>query len=159
MKTLYDFSLKDIDGNTLNLAKFKGKVVLVVNVASKCGLTGQYKPLQALYEKYEPQGLVVLGLPCNQFMEQEPGTEEQIKTFCSTKFDVTFPMTSKVEVNGEGRDPLYVWLVGEDGDIQWNFEKFVIGRDGYPAARFDPKLEPDDEVMVELIEAELAPEA
>ncbi len=148
MSTLHDFSLTDIDGNEKKLSDFDGKAVLVVNVASKCGLTPQYDGLQRLYDEFRHQGLEVLGMPCNQFMGQEPGTEAEIKEFCEVQYGVTFPLFGKVEVNGEGRDPLYAWLCASDvgpeeaGDVKWNFGKFLIGRDGQIAARFSPQVEP-----------------
>ena len=159
MSKLYDFSLLDIDGNALNLSQFKGKPVLLVNVASKCGLTPQYEALQALYREYQGDGLVVLGIPCNQFGGQEPGTEREIKDFCSTNFKVSFPMSSKVEVNGEGRHPLYQWLAGDGaafpGDITWNFEKFLISGAGEVVARFGPKTAPDEAEVKSAIERAL----
>ncbi len=148
MSSLYDFSLPNIDGEMLNLSQFRGKPVLLVNVASKCGLTPQYEGLQNLYQEYQGDGLIVLGIPCNQFGGQEPGTEAEIKDFCTTNFQVSFPMTSKIEVNGEGRHPLYQWLAGDHatfpGDITWNFEKFLISGKGEVVARFSPKITPDD---------------
>ncbi|MEM9195994.1 MAG: glutathione peroxidase, partial [Myxococcota bacterium] len=133
MPKLHDFSLPNIDGAEQSLANFAGQVALVVNVASKCGLTPQYDGLQALYDKYKGQGFAVLGFPCNQFGAQEPGTEEEIKNFCTTNFSVSCPMFSKVDVNGPNRHPLYAWLTSVDakpegpGDIKWNFGKFLIG--------------------------------
>lgn len=161
MTDAYDFSLRTIDGADLPLDTFRGKAVLVVNVASKCGLTPQYAGLEALYREKKDAGLVVLGVPCNQFMGQEPGTEAEIASFCSTKYDVTFPLTSKVDVNGETQAPLYQWLNGssagpaEAGDISWNFEKFLIGRDGSILGRFSPKLKPDAPELRSAIEAAL----
>jgi glutathione peroxidase len=154
-------SLKDIKGNTVELSKYKGKVVLFVNVASKCGLTPQYEGLQALYEKYEKQGLVVIGVPANEFGKQEPGTNEEIEKFCTSKYSVTFPMMAKVAVKGKGIDPLYKTLTTAEtkptpaGDISWNFEKFLVGKDGNVAARFSPKTAPSDPAFVEAVEAEL----
>jgi glutathione peroxidase len=160
MTSLYDFSLTDIDGAALPLERFRGKAVLLVNVASKCGLTPQYKGLEALYRDYRARGLVVLGLPCNQFGGQEPGTEAEIRTFCESRYDVTFPLSSKVDVNGAGRHALYAWLAGPDarfpGDIQWNFEKFVVDRTGAVAARLGPRTTPDDAKLVAAVEAALA---
>ena len=160
MTSFYDFRLTSIDGDELDLSQFRGKPVLVVNVASKCGLTPQYEALQKLYQEYRSDGLVVLGVPCNQFAGQEPGTPAEIKMFCSTNFQVTFPLTEKLEVNGEGRHPLYQWLAGEEakygGDITWNFEKFLIGAHGDVVARFEPKSAPDDSQVVAAIEGELA---
>ncbi len=159
MTDLYQFSLPAISGQPLPLAEFKNKAVLLVNVASKCGLTPQYEGLEALYRRYQQQGLMVLGLPCNQFAGQEPGTEAEIQNFCSTTFDVSFPLTAKVEVNGEGRHPLYQWLAGPDaafpGDILWNFEKFLVGRDGQVQARFNPKVTAEDPALVAAVEAAL----
>src|SRR3954463_3686488 len=142
--SLYDTKLAALDGTPDVLANEKGKVTLLVNVASKCGLTPQYEQLEQLEEKYTGQGFDVIGIPCNQFGEQEPGSPEEIKTFCSTTYGVTFPMTEKIEVNGDGRHPLYQELTkvadaeGVDGDIRWNFEKFLVGRDGNVVARFSP---------------------
>lgn len=158
--SIYDIPLKDIDGNETSLKDYKGKVLLIVNVASKCGFTPQYAALQAIYQKYSGQGLVVLGFPCNQFGHQEPGTDAQIKTFCSSKFDVTFPMFDKIEVNGPHRHPLYVALAGSGspfpGDIGWNFTKFLIGRDGKILKRFPSKVKPDSAQATQAIEAALA---
>jgi len=158
--TVYDVPIKDIDGKDTSLKAHQGKVVLVVNVASKCGLTPQYKALEATYRKYKDQGLVIAGFPCNQFGKQEPGSNEQIKEFCSSKYDVTFPMFDKLEVNGPGRHPLYTMLAGPSspfpGDIKWNFGKFLIGRDGKILKRFEPKVTPDSKEVIEAIEAALA---
>ena len=158
--SIYDIPLKDIDGKSTSLKPYKGKVLLVVNVASKCGYTPQYTGLQALYEKYKDQGLVVTGFPCNQFGTQEPGTDEEIKQFCTSKYSVTFPMFDKLEVNGANRHPLYKTLAGEDsptaGDIKWNFTKFLVGRDGKIVKRFDSKVKPDSPEMIQAIEAALA---
>lgn len=158
--SIYNIPLKDIDGKDTSLAPYKGKVLLIVNVASKCGFTPQYTALEAVYQKYSPQGLVVCGFPCNQFHQQEPGTDAQIKEFCTSKYNVTFPMFDKLEVNGEDRHPLYVALAGKDspfpGDIRWNFTKFVIGRDGNIVARFDSKVKPDSPEVTQAIEAALA---
>ncbi len=159
MSTLYDHKVEQIDGQSLPLSEFRGKPVLLVNVASKCGLTPQYEGLEALYRKYRDQGLTVLGLPCNQFAGQEPGTEEEIQTFCSTKYDVSFPLTKKLEVNGDNRHPLYQWLAGDGaefpGDILWNFEKFLVGKDGKVVARFNPKVKPEDPELVAAVEKAL----
>ncbi len=158
--SVYDVPIKDIDGKDTSLKAHQGKVVLVVNVASKCGLTPQYNSLEATYRKYKDQGLVVAGFPCNQFGKQEPGSNEQIKEFCSSKYDVTFPMFDKLEVNGPGRHPLYTMLAGPSspfpGDIKWNFGKFLIGRDGKILKRFEPKVTPDSKEVIEAIEAALA---
>ncbi len=153
-----DFQVKTIDGKDQKLSEYKGKVVMLVNVASKCGNTPQYKPLEALYEKYKDQGLVVLGFPANEFGHQEPGTDSEIKTFCTGKYDVTFPMMSKIVVKGEGIHPLYQFLTDKKtagdfaGDIQWNFQKFLVDRNGNVIARFAPKTQPDDAKVVEEIE-------
>lgn len=158
-----NFTVKDIDGNTVNLAeKYKGKVVLIVNVASKCGLTPQYTGLEQLQEKYAHHGFTVVGLPCNQFGGQEPGSSEEIAEFCSATYGVSFPMSEKVEVNGEDRHEIYAQLVetpnekGETGDVQWNFEKFLIAADGAVVARFNPGIEPADTLITEQIESLLA---
>lgn len=159
MANLYDYEMADIEGENLPLRRFKGKAVLLVNVASKCGLTPQYEALQRLYQEYEGDGLVVLGIPCNQFADQEPGSESEIKEFCTTNYQVSFPMAGKVEVNGEGRHSLYQWLAGEDakfpGDITWNFEKFLIDGSGEVVARFEPKTAPDDAEVIRAIESTL----
>ena len=157
-----NFTMKSITGQDVNLADYKGKVVLVVNVASKCGLTKQYAPLEALHEKYADKGLAVLGFPCNQFGGQEPGTEAQIAEFCEATYKVKFPMFAKIDVNGEKAAPLYKYLTALDtqpkgkGDISWNFEKFLIGKDGKVVARFAPRTEPDSAEVVSAIDAELA---
>lgn len=161
-KTLNDFVAKDIDGKEKKLSTYKGKVVLIVNVASKCGLTGQYAGLQKLYDEHKDDGLIVLGFPSNQFAGQEPGTEAEIKEFCSATYGVTFPMFSKIDVKGKDAHPLYQWLVGSTEntkDIEWNFAKFVIGRDGKVAHRFDPRTTPDDEKFVAALENALAKKA
>jgi glutathione peroxidase len=149
--------VRTIDGNSASLADYAGKVRLVVNVASKCGLTPQYTALEALYRRYHSQGLEVLGFPANEFGAQEPGTEAEIKAFCSTKYDVTFPMFAKLVVKGPGQHPLYQLLTEPEGkDVSWNFEKFLIDRHGNRVARFDPQVAPDAEVLVSAIERELA---
>ena len=159
-ESLYDIKLKDIDGKDTTLAAYKGKAVLIVNVASKCGYTKQYAGLEATYEKYKAKGFVVLGFPCNQFGGQEPGTNEEIKQFCSSKFNVTFPLFEKLEVNGEKRHPLYVALAGKEspfpGDIKWNFNKFLIGKDGKILKRCDSKVTPESEELTKAIEDALA---
>lgn len=158
--SVYDVPLKDIDGKATSLKAYQGKVLLVVNVASKCGLTPQYKALEATYQKYQGKGLVILGFPCNQFGGQEPGSNVEIKTFCSSKYSVTFPLFDKLDVNGAGRHPLYTLLAGKEspfpGDIKWNFGKFLIGRDGKILKRFEPRTAPDAKEVVEAIEAALA---
>ncbi len=159
-ESIYDIPLKDIDGNSTSLKPYQGKVLLIVNVASKCGFTPQYTALEAVYKKYKDQGLVVLGFPCNQFAHQEPGTDLEIKQFCTSKFDVTFPMFDKIEVNGPNRHPLYVLLAGQDspfpGNIGWNFTKFVIGRDGKILNRFASPVKPDSPEVTHAIETALA---
>jgi glutathione peroxidase len=158
--SIYDIPLKDIDGKNTSLKPYQGKVMLIVNVASKCGFTPQYTALEALHQKYAAQGLVVCGFPCNQFGGQEPGTDAEIKAFCTSKYSVTFPMFDKLEVNGANRHPLYVALAGKDspfpGSIKWNFTKFLIGRDGKILNRFDSKVKPDSAEVTKAIEAALA---
>ncbi len=156
--SVHEFQMKSIDGKDVKLADYKGKVILFVNVASQCGLTPQYTQLQTLHEKYADKGLVVIGVPCNQFGAQEPGTEKDIKQFCSSKYNVTFPMMSKVDVNGAKQDALYTFLKSKSektDDISWNFEKFVVGKDGKVAARFAPRVKPDAAEVLAAIEAEL----
>ena len=154
-----EIPLKDIDGKDTSLKAFKGKVVLLVNVASKCGLTPQYTALEATYRKYQKQGLVIVGIPCNDFGSQEPGTADEIKTFCSTKYDVTFPLMGKLHVKGAEQHPLYAALTGANakfpGEIKWNFGKFLIGRNGELLSRFEPKTTPDDPTVTAAIEAAL----
>lgn len=152
-----------LDGKEVNLAeKYEGKVVLIVNVASKCGLTKQYKQLQALHDKYHQEGLALLGFPCNQFGKQEPGSNDEIASFCSKNYGVSFDMFSKIEVNKDGACDLYKALTSTDtqpvakGDISWNFEKFLIGRNGQVVARFSPRTEPDAPEVIQAIERELA---
>jgi len=159
-KTIYGFRIKSIDGEETSLADYEGKVLLVVNVASKCGLTPHYAGLQKIYDEHEGDGFAVLGFPCNQFGGQEPGSEADVKSFCETRYGVTFPMFSKIEVNGDGRAPLYAWLTAEKtqpdgpGDIAWNFAKFLIGKDGRVRARFDPRVEPTSaEIRNAIVEA------
>jgi glutathione peroxidase len=152
-----DIPVNTIDGAPTSLAAFRNKVVLVVNVASQCGLTPQYAGLESLYKSYGERGLVVAGFPANEFGAQEPGTNAEIATFCETSFGVTFPMFEKIVVKGAGIHPLYAELTQTPpgGDIQWNFEKFLIGRDGAIVARFSPKVEPNDPALVEAIETAL----
>jgi len=156
--TIYDIRAKTINGEEQSLGDYAGKPLLIVNVASQCGLTPHYAGLQELYESYRDRGLVVLGFPCNQFGAQEPGTESAIKTFCETRFGVTFPMFAKIEVNGPGRHPLYTFLTAEPtqpdgpGDIGWNFAKFLIDRQGKVVARFAPPTAPVSEEVVSAIE-------
>jgi glutathione peroxidase len=159
--SFYDVEIADLQGKPLDLGQFRGRPVLVVNVASRCGLTPQYSELEALHEQYSGRGFTVLGVPCNQFGGQEPGTSEEIAEFCSTSYGVTFPMTEKVEVNGEGRHPLYQMLTpvaddeGHTGDIRWNFEKFLVAADGTVAARFAPGTQPKADEVVRAVEANL----
>jgi glutathione peroxidase len=156
-----DFKMKDIKGKELDLSQYKGKVVLLVNVASRCGYTPQYRGLEKLYEDYKDKGLVVIGIPANEFGKQEPGSNEQILEFCETNYKVTFPLLSKVVVKGEGMVPLYEYLTSKKnnpehgGDIQWNFTKFLVGRDGQVKARFEPAVKPDSEEMVGVVQKEL----
>lgn len=178
---IYDTELVTLDGEKTTLSAWQGKVLLVVNVASKCGLTPQYEELENLQKAWQDHGFSVLGFPCNQFLEQEPGSSEEIKTFCSTTYGVTFPMFAKTDVNGEGRHPLYAQLIAAcpdavrpegsgfyerqvskergpkaPGDILWNFEKFVIGRDGRVVQRFAPDMTPEDPIILETIKQALA---
>ncbi|HTL59275.1 MAG TPA: glutathione peroxidase [Candidatus Limnocylindrales bacterium] len=157
--SIHDIPLKDIDGKETTLKPYQGKVVLVVNVASRCGFTPQYKGLETIYEKYKDKGFAVLGFPCNQFGQQEPGTSDEIKQFCSSKYSVTFPLYSKIDVNGPNRHPLYVALAGKDspfpGDIKWNFSKFLIGRDGKILKRFESPITPESPELTSAIEAAL----
>lgn len=151
VKSPLDFNLKTIEGKDAPLSAYKGKVVLLVNVASYCGNTPQYKGLQALYEQYAKDGLVIVGIPANEFGKQEPGSDAEIKEFCETKYKISFPMMSKVVVKGNGIDPLYKHLTSKEtngkfaGDITWNFEKFLIGRDGQVISRFAPRVNPESE--------------
>lgn len=158
--SIYDIPLKDIDGKDTSLKPYQGKVLLIVNVASRCGFTPQYAQLEAVYQKYKDQGLEILGFPCNQFGGQEPGTDAEIKQFCTSKYNVTFPMFDKLEVNGENRHLLYVKLAGPDspvaGDIKWNFTKFLISRDGKIIKRFESRVKPDAPEVTQAIDAALA---
>jgi glutathione peroxidase len=158
--SIYDIPLKTLDGQDTSLKTYQGKALLIVNVASKCGFTPQYAGLEALYQRYASQGFVILGFPCNQFGKQEPGTPEEIKQFCTSKFAVTFPLFEKLDVNGANRQPLYVLLAGKDspvpGDIKWNFTKFLIGRDGKILNRFDSRVKPDSPEMAQAVESALA---
>jgi glutathione peroxidase len=159
--SIYDVSINRLDGSAADLAELSGQAVLVVNVASKCGLTPQYTALEQLQQTYGDRGFTVLGVPCNQFLGQEPGTPEEIQTFCSTSYGVTFPLLEKIEVNGEGRHPLYEQLTavadaeGHAGDIRWNFEKFLVAPGGEIVARFSPVTAPDDPAVVAAIESHL----
>ncbi|MCW8130738.1 MAG: glutathione peroxidase [Planctomycetota bacterium] len=153
--SIHEFSLKGNDGKDQKFDQYKGKVVLLVNVASKCGYTPQYKQLEAVYAKYKDQGLVVVGVPCNDFGGQEPGTDLEIKQFCSTKFNVTFPLMSKVHVQGAETPPLYKYLTADSpkpGKIKWNFEKFLIGKHGEVLDRYESKIKPDDPAVTKAIE-------
>ncbi|SFY06546.1 glutathione peroxidase [Streptomyces atratus] len=157
--TLHDIPLRTLTGEPTSLADYSGKVVLLVNVASKCGLTPQYAGLVKLQNEYADRGFTVLGVPCNQFAGQEPGSPEEIQTFCSTTYGVSFPLLEKTDVNGDGRHPLYAGLTqladadGEAGDIQWNFEKFLISPAGEPVARLRPRVEPESPELVTAIES------
>jgi glutathione peroxidase len=159
--SLFDQPIKTLDGRETTLGEHEGKVLLLVNVASKCGLTPQYTGLEELQGTYAERGFSVLGFPCNQFLGQEPGTAEEIATFCSTQYGVTFPLFEKIEVNGEGQHPIYAQLTataddsGEAGDVKWNFEKFLVARDG-TVRRFRPQVTPDDPELVGAIEKALA---
>ena len=156
-----DFAVKDIDGNDVKLADYKGKVVLIVNVASKCGNTPQYKALEKLYTTYKDKGFVILGFPANNFAGQEPGSDQQIKQFCTAKYDVTFPMMSKISVKGEDKAPIYKYLTEKAtdgdfaGDIEWNFTKFLVDRNGNVMARFFNRTQPDDKKVIGAIEKAL----
>jgi glutathione peroxidase len=160
-KSVYDFTLNSIDGQPSSLAAYKGKVVLIVNVASKCGYTPQYEGLEAVYRKYKDQGLVVLGFPANNFGAQEPGTNEEIKTFCSSKYNVTFPMYAKISVAGADKAPLYQFLTDKQanpatgGEIKWNFTKFLVGKDGKVIARFESPVKPESAEVTGAIEKAL----
>jgi glutathione peroxidase len=160
--TIYDVPVRTLDGGPASLRDYEGKVLLIVNVASKCGLTPQYTGLEQLQEKFADRGFSVLGFPCNQFGGQEPGTPDEIATFCSASYGVTFPMFEKLDVNGDDRHPLYASLTpiadadGHTGDIRWNFEKFLVGRDGVPVSRFSPLTEPDSHELVAAIDKLLA---
>ena len=158
---MWNASINTLQGKPTHLSEYKGKALLLVNVASKCGLTPQYETLEALQKKYESKGFTVIGFPCNQFGKQEPGTAQEIQTFCSTKYGVTFPMMEKIEVNGTGRHAIYKELTqiadkeGHTGDIRWNFEKFVVSSDGTKVTRFSPEVTPDDPAVIAAIEAAL----
>ncbi len=158
--SLYSVPLKDINGKDTSLNAYKGKVFLVVNVASQCGLTPQYQALEALHQKYEAKGFTVLGFPCNDFGAQEPGSNDEIKQFCSSKYSVTFPLFDKLHVKGSEQHPLYLILSGKDapfpGDVKWNFGKFLIGRDGKILKRFEPAVTPDSAEVTQAIDAALA---
>ncbi len=159
--SVYEFTLNSIDGHPAPLANYKGKVLLLVNVASKCGFTPQYTALEALHEKFKDQGLVVMGFPANNFMGQEPGTNEEIKDFCSRTYNVKFPMYSKISVKGDDKAALYQYLTDRatnpsfGGDIKWNFTKFLVSRDGKILARFEPAVKPDSPEVISAIEKAL----
>jgi glutathione peroxidase len=158
---IYDIPISDLDGSPGSLEPYRGKAILAVNVASRCGLTPQYEGLEKLQKRYGDRGFTVLGFPCNQFMGQEPGSPEEIREFCSTTYGVTFPIYEKIDVNGANRHPIYEQLTavpdseGEAGDIQWNFEKFLISPDGRKVQRFRPGMQPEDGAVVEAIEGVL----
>ena len=160
-RSVYNFTLKSIDGKPVSLSEYHGKVLLLVNVASKCGFTPQYTALESLYEKYKDRGLVIVGIPANNFAGQEPGTNEEIKKFCSTKYNVSFPMMAKVSVLGDDKTPLYAFLTDKavnpqiGGDIKWNFTKFLFDRNGKPVARFEPNVTPDSPQVVSAVESAL----
>jgi glutathione peroxidase len=162
VSTPLSFTMKSLGGKDVDLSKYQGQVMMIVNVASKCGLTPQYTQLQALHDKYGKKGLAILGFPCNQFRGQEPGTADEIKEFCRVNYGVTFDMFSKIEVNGPGACDLYKCLTALEtkpvgpGKISWNFEKFVVGRNGEVVARFGPRTTPDDPEVLKVVEAELA---
>jgi len=157
--SFYEQQINTLEGSPAELSQYAGKATLVVNVASKCGLTPQYEALEQIYEEYRDRGLVVIGFPCNQFMGQEPGTAEEIREFCDTTYHVTFPITEKIDVNGAQAHPVYQELTqaadadGEAGDVKWNFEKFLVGPDGSVVERFRPQVTPDDPAVVAAIEA------
>jgi glutathione peroxidase len=159
--TVYDIPVNTLSGQPASLGDLSGKALLVVNVASKCGLTPQYEGLERLHERYRDRGFSVVGFPCNQFGGQEPGSADEIQEFCSVNYGVSFPLFEKIDVNGPGRHPIYTALTevpdaaGDAGDIQWNFEKFLIGPDGKVAGRFRPQTEPEDPQLVAAIEASL----
>jgi glutathione peroxidase len=156
---LQTIPFKDMEGADHTLKEYEGKVVLIVNVASKCGLTPQYKALEAMYQKYKERGLVVIGFPCNDFAGQEPGDKEEILTFCKTSYGVTFPLMEKIHVKDAGQHPLYIALTGKEGaypgDVKWNFGKFLVGRDGKPLARFEPRTTPDSPEVTAAVEKAL----
>jgi glutathione peroxidase len=162
--TIYDVPVRRLDGTDASLRDYEGTVLLIVNVASKCGLTPQYAGLERLHEKFAERGFAVLGFPCNQFGEQEPGTPDEIQSFCSGSYGITFPLFEKTDVNGDNRHPLYATLTqladdtGHSGDIRWNFEKFLVDRTGVPVQRFSPLTEPESDGLLSAIEKLLAAE-
>lgn len=153
--SVHEFTMNSIDGKPTPLSSYKGKVLLVVNVASKCGYTPQYKGLEALYRKYKDQGLVVAGFPANDFGAQEPGSDTEIKTFCSRNYDVSFPMFSKITVKGDQKAPLYGYLTGSTSEVKWNFTKFLVGKDGKVIQKFESKVDPESPELTSAIEAAL----
>jgi glutathione peroxidase len=159
--TIYDAKINTLEGEPTDLSQYKGKALLMVNVASKCGLTPQYEGLEQLHEKYGSRGFEVLGFPCNQFMGQEPGTAEEIREFCDTNYHVQFPLFEKIDVNGAQQHPIYTELEqaadadGEAGDVKWNFEKFLVSPEGKVVGRFRPQVTPDDPALVQAIEGQL----
>ena len=155
--SIYDFEAQTLDGKPASLADWRGQALLIVNTASKCGFTPQYAGLEQLYRTYKERGFSVIGFPCNQFGAQEPGSEAQIQQFCQVNYGVDFPLTSKIEVNGPGTHPLYAWLKSATGgaDIQWNFEKFLVGKDGRSVKRYSPKTVPEDKTLRADIQASL----
>ena len=161
-KNIYSFTLNSIDGQSSPLAAYKGKVLLLVNVASRCGFTPQYTALESVYEKYKDRGFVIVGIPANNFAAQEPGTNQEIKTFCSSKYNVTFPMMAKISVKGADQTPLYQFLTDKTahpetgGDIKWNFTKFLVGPNGQILARFEPDVTPDSPQVISAVEKALA---
>lgn len=156
MANVHDFELSTIDGRPQKLSELRGKVLLLVNVASECGFTPQYAGLQALHEEYESRGLLVMGIPANEFGAQEPGTNEEIQAFCSSRFQVTFPLYEKIVVKGPGQHPLYAYLTAQKGDVTWNFNKFLVGKDGEVKERFESKVAPDSAELRKAIEDALA---
>ena len=152
MVNIYEHPVETTTGEETTPECFRGKTLLIVNVASECGLTPQYSGLQNLHNQYSNRGLCVIGFPCNQFGSQEPGSEEEIKSFCTTNYNITFPMYSKIEVNGKKRHALYTQLVGNGKDISWNFEKFLVSKDSLSTLRFSPKTTPDDPILIQAIE-------
>jgi glutathione peroxidase len=160
--SIYDQKINTLEGQSADLSAYKGKALLMVNVASKCGLTPQYEGLEKLHEEFGPRGFEVLGFPCNQFMGQEPGTAEEIREFCDTSYQVQFPLFEKIDVNGADRHPLYAALTetadaeGTAGDVEWNFEKFLVSRDGRVLGRFRKDTEPDDPALLAAVEQDLA---
>jgi glutathione peroxidase len=154
--SVHEFTMKSIDGKPVALSSYKGKVLLLVNVASQCGYTPQYAGLQALHDKYKDRGLVVVGIPANNFGGQEPATDEEIKTFCTRNYNVSFPMMSKVSVKGSDMTPLYGYLTQDSGDVKWNFTKFLVGKDGKVISRYESKVKPDAAELTSALEAALA---